>query len=160
MTDTYQVVAECAYVTVDAVTGRATQLLLKGALVPGDAPELERLVRDKYVAKVGGDETGGVDAAGVPAAAYNSDVPASLTSTPAKSTEQQTAEAAAAKADAELADRRAAAQAKLPEGGAMPDGRAGKDVWVEYLVAKGSRYEDVAAADRDELMKLAKQQES
>jgi hypothetical protein len=44
----YQVIAECAHVTLDGPSGRFNTLLLKGALVPGDAPEVERLVRDGY----------------------------------------------------------------------------------------------------------------
>jgi hypothetical protein len=78
-----------------------------------------------------------------------------LTNTPAPVDAEATA---AAKADAELAEKRAAAKAKLPEDGSAPDGRAGQPVWVEYLVTRGSRYEDVAKADKDELVKLAKQQ--
>jgi hypothetical protein len=90
----YQVVAECAHVTLDGPSGRFVTLLLKGALVPADAPELERLVRDGFVAKVGGDETGGVDASGVPAGAYTADVPPAVTTTPvAKSEEQRKADA-------------------------------------------------------------------
>lgn len=162
MSDRYQVVAECAHVTVNGPTGRAINLLLKGALVPGDAPEVPRLLDLGYIAKVGQAEAGGVDAAGVPAGAYTVEVPANITTTPVEKTaEQQRAEQEAAekvKADTELADKRAAAKAKLPEGGAAPDGRAAQAVWVEYLVSKGSRYEDVQAVDKDELVKLAKQQ--
>lgn len=162
MAGQYQVVAECAHVTLNGPSGRFVTLLLKGALVPGDAPEVERLARDGYLAKVGGDETGGVDASGVPAGAYTSGVPVPVTSTPvAKTEEQRKAEqetADKAKADAEVEEKRAAAKAKLPEGGAMPDGRAGKDVWVEYLVARGSNYDDVKDVDKDQLVALAKQQ--
>jgi hypothetical protein len=158
----YQVVAECAHVTLDGASGRFVTLLLKGAMVPAEAPELERLVRDGYVAKTGGDESGGVDASGIPAAAYTADVPAAITTTPvARSEQQREADREAAdkvRADAELADKRAAARAKLPEGGAEPDGRAGKDVWVEYLVSRGQRYGDVKDVDKAELQKLAKQQ--
>jgi hypothetical protein len=165
----YQVVAECAHATVSGPTGRATTLLLKGALVPADAPELERLLREGYVAKVGDDATGGVDATGRPSGAYEVKVPAAITSTPVERTEEQRkaddeaaekAKAAAgkAKADAEADKKRADAKAKLPEGGAMPDGRQGQPVWVEYLVSKGSNYDDVKDVDKDELVRLAKQQ--
>lgn len=158
MSDTYQVVAECAHVTVNGPSGRFVNLLLKGALVPADAPELKRLLELGYVAKVGGEETGGVDASGIPAGAYDAEVPAAITSTPVAKTEEQKAAADKAKADAEVAEKRAAAKAKLPEGGAMPDGRAGQPVWVEYLVAKGSNYDDVKDVDKAELIELAKQQ--
>lgn len=162
MAGRYQVVAECAHATVDSPYGRVVQLLMKGALVPADAPELERLLDIGFVAKVGDDETGGVDAAGVPAGAYTTDVPASITSTPVEKTEEQRRaqqEAAdKAKADAEVDEKRAAAKAKLPDGGAMPDGRAGQPVWVEYLVARGSNYDDVKDVDKAELQELAKRQ--
>lgn len=171
----YQVVAECAHVTIDGPTGRAVNLLMKGAHVPADAPELKRLLADKFVAQVGSDDTGGVDAYGIPAGAYDADVPANLTTTPVEKSEEQLkaeADAAAkakadaeeadkqAKADAELADKRAAAKAKLPTDGSAPDGRAAQAVWVEYLAGRGGNYDDLAKADKDELIKLAKQQQS
>ena len=62
----YQVVAECAHATVDGPYGRMVQLLYKGALIPGDAPQLQHLLKNGFVVKVGDDETGGVDAAGIP----------------------------------------------------------------------------------------------
>lgn len=161
---TYQVVAECAHVTMDGQSGRFVTLLLKGALVPADAPELERLLNDGYVAQAAGHETGGVDAAGVPAGAYRTDVPAAITSTPVEKTEQQRKADADAeqqrKTDADVAERRAAARAKLPDGGAMPDGRASQAVWVEYLTANGGSYDDLKDVDKDELVKLAKQRQS
>ena len=65
-----------------------------------------------------------------------------------------------AKAETEVADKRAAAKAKLPADGSAPDGRAAQAVWVEYLVSKGSRYDDVKDADKADLQKLAEQQKS
>jgi len=158
----YQVVAECAHVTLNGPSGRFVTLLLKGALVPGDAPEVERLVKDGYLAKVGGDETPGVDASGIPAGAYTTDVPAAITTTPVEKSEEQREgdrEAAEkAKADAEVAEKRAAAKAKLPEDGSAPDGRASKDVVVEYLAGRGYDYDELVKQDPAELKALAKQQ--
>jgi hypothetical protein len=68
------------------------------------------------------------------------------------------ADADKAKADADLAEKRAAAKAKLPADGSAPDGRLGQPVWVEYLVSKGSNYDDVQSVDKDQLVALAKQQ--
>jgi hypothetical protein len=156
------VVAECAHVTVDSPYGRMQQLMMKGARVPADAPELKRLLEIGFVAKVGDEATGGVDATGTPSGAYDVEVPSGATSTPVAKTEEQrkAAQDAAdkAKADAEVDEKRAAAKAKLPEGGAAPDGRAAQPVWVEYLVARGSRYEDVKDAEKADLVELAKQQ--
>lgn len=158
----YQIVAECAHITVNGPTGRAQTLLLKGALVPADAPELERLLRDGYVAEVGDEATGGVDADGVPSGAYTTTVPASITSTPVeRNAEQRKADQDAAdktKADAEVEKKRTDAKAKLPADGSTPDGRAAQAVWVEYLVARGSNYDDVKDVDKDQLVALAKQQ--
>lgn len=164
MTAAYQVVAECCHVTVESPFGKSVQLLLKGALVPADAPQLQRLVEDGFVAKVGKDETGGVDAAGIPAAAYDADVPAGLTSTPVvKSDEQVRADREAAdkaKADDEVSRKRAEAQAKLPPVGELPDGRASQAVWVEYHVRDGGNYDDLAKQDKTELVSLAQQRSS
>ena len=151
----YQVVAECAHVTLSTPMGKFVTLLYKGAMVPADAPELERLLREGYVAEVGGVENGGVDAAGIPAGAYTSEVPESITSTPVEKSEEQLA---AEKAEADEAEKRAAAQAKLAEFEDGPDGRSSQAVWVEYLVSRGSRYADVASATKAELQKLAEQQ--
>jgi hypothetical protein len=61
------------------------------------------------------------------------------------------------KADAELAEKRATAKAKLPEDGSAPDGRASKDVLVEYLAGKGYSYDELVKQDPAELKALAKQ---
>jgi hypothetical protein len=163
---TYQVIAECAHVTVnDRLYGRTQQLLLKGALIPEGAPELPHLLSVGMVAAVAG-ETGGLNADGVPAGALGVQVPTGVTSTPVEVTpeqqqaaEQARADAEQATADAEVEARRAAARAKLPDGGALPDGRAAQAVWVEWLVATGSRYEDVAGVDKADLVELAKQRQ-
>ncbi|GIM88893.1 hypothetical protein [Paractinoplanes toevensis] len=160
MSDIYQVVAECAHVTVNSPMGRVLNLLYKGALVPADAPELPRLLDIGFVAKIGG-ETGGVDAAGIPAGAREVEVPVGVTSTPVAKTEKQLkAEQDAAdkaSADADLAEKRTAAKAKLPADGSVPDGRAGKDVFVEFLAGNGYDYDEVAKVqDKGELIELAK----
>lgn len=151
MSGQYQVVAECAHATVNTAQGPMIVLLMKGAMVPADAPQLQHLLDNGFVAEVGSAETGGVDAAGIPAGAYTVEVPPGVTTTPVENSPGRNA-------DAEVAEKRAAAKAKLPTDGSAPDGRASKDVWVEYLVSKGSNYDDVVAADKAELQKLASQQ--
>lgn len=155
--DVFQVVAECAHVTVSGPTGRAQTLLLKGALVPADAPELGRLLREGYVAKVGGDATGGLDATGTPSGAYTTEVPASITTTPVEQTDEQKAAAVKAKAAAELEQTRAAARAKLPEDGAAPDGRAAREVRIEWLAKQGHNYDELAKQDDAALKDLVRQ---
>lgn len=159
MADMYQVVAECAYVTVSGPTGRAITLREKGALVPGDTPNLQHLLDNHFVVKVGAEATGGVDADGIPSGAYTTDVPAGITSTPVEKTAEQRQADAQAKAERETVEKRAAAKAKLPADGSVPDGRASKDVLVEFLAGKGYSYDELAKQDRDELAKLAKQQQ-
>lgn len=160
MAGQYQVVAECAHATVDSPYGRMVQLLLKGALVPADAPQLPHLLANGFVVQVGGEETGGVDASGVPSGAYTEPVPPGLTTTPVEKTpEQRQADvdaAAKSKADAEVADRRAAARAKLPVDGSAPHGNASKEVWVEYLAARGYDYGELSKQDKADLVELTK----
>lgn len=139
MSDTYQVIGECAHATVDTPHGRAKILLYKGALVPAEAPELEHLLSTGLVAKVSDEETGGVNADGV-------------TVTEA----EQKAQGPEADAAAKLAADREAAQAKLPPDGSMPDGRASQAVWVEYHVAQGGNYEELSKQDKPTLVELAK----
>ena len=157
MTKLYQVVAECAFATIVSVTGKSGQLLLKGAPVPADAPELERLLRDGYVAEVTKPEdVGGVNADGIPAAAFATDVPAAITTTPVAVVEETQKTVAKAQADTELAARRAEAAAKLPEDGSAPKGTAGHDVFVEYLAKHGFDFAELTKTDKAELVKMAK----
>lgn len=160
----YQVIAECAYVKTSDAAGVSWRLFEKGALIYGDnTPNLQHLLDNGYVAKVGGEATGGVDANGIPSGAYTSDVPAATTSTPVeKSEEQRKADAAADekfRADAEVVDKRAKAAAKLPEDGSAPKGTAGQDVFVEYLAKRGYSYDELVKQDKSELVDLAKQQD-
>lgn len=154
----YQIVAECAHVTVDTPQGPTVMLLYKGAVISDSAPQLRHLLDNGFVVKVGGDETGGLDSAGIPAGAYDAEVPSGLTTTPVEKTEEQKrveAEAdAKAKADAEVAERRAAAQAKLPADGSAPHANAGEPVWVEYAVKQGVDRNEAQAAGKEELRKL------
>jgi hypothetical protein len=71
--------------------------------------------------------------------------------------EQQSAAAeATANADRETEARRAAARAKLPADGSLPDGRASKDVWVEWLAGRGYAYDELVKQEPAELKALAK----
>lgn len=160
MSDRYQVVAECAYVKTSDSAGTSWRLYEKGALINGDTPNLQHLLTNNYVVKVGGEATGGVDAAGVPSGAYEVEVPSGITTTPVEVDGEKKAADAAAKAAAEVDEKRAAARAKLPTDGSAPKSSHGQDVWVEYLVANGSAYDDVAKADKAELMKLAQSRQS
>lgn len=64
-----------------------------------------------------------------------------------------------AKADADVAEKRAAAKAKVDAlNGAAPDGRASKDVLVEYLAGKGYDFDELNKQDTAELKALVKQQ--
>lgn len=65
---------------------------------------------------------------------------------------------AQAKSDADVVKARAAAKAKLPPDGSAPDGRASKDVFVEYLAGKGYDYAELSKQDKAELQKLAASQ--
>lgn len=152
--DVYQVVAECAHVTMNSLYGRQQQLVLKGALVPADAPELPRLLAIGYVAKTSSADTGGLDADGVPAAAYDADVPSGVTSTPVAAAAEREAQTEQVHADQELAEKRATAAAKLPADGSAPAKNAAAAVWVEYLAGKGYSYDELIKQDKSDLLEL------
>ncbi|MFG1846765.1 hypothetical protein [Micromonospora carbonacea] len=160
---TYQIVGECAYVSTDTPSGRTRVLMYKGALVPGNAPELKHLLDSGLVVKVGGGETGGVNADGLTATeaddldgdAPRRDSDGVLTST-YSSGEQPTGD----QSGADSTDtKRAAAQAKLPKDGSAPHPNAGQPVWVEWHVAQGGNYDDLAKQDKADLVKLAQQRQ-
>lgn len=52
--------------------------------------------------------------------------------------------------------KREAARSKLDSMGGVPDGRASKDVLVEYLVRQGGSYDDLAKADKADLVEMVK----
>lgn len=142
----YQVVAECVYATVESPYGMTRQLLLKGALIPGGAQEVEHLVRSGMVAKVGGDDETGVNALGSLGAAETDQGAAGsvVTSSPAAAPSP-----AESTADDKVEAARESARAKLPADGSAPHPNAGEAVWVEYAVGQGT--------DRAEAEKVGKQ---
>jgi hypothetical protein len=167
--DIYQIVGECAYVSNDTPSGRTRILMYKGALVPPNAPELQHLLSTGLVVKVGGEETGGVNADGittVEAEQLDDDVTRrdsdGVLTSPASSGEPNTGlttSTTGSTAGDSTDAKRAAARAKLPDDGSAPDGRASKDVWVEYHVIQGGNYDDLVKQDKAELVKLAQQRQ-
>lgn len=157
---TYQVVGQCAHVTTRGIDGsKRSELLYKGSIVPDSATdaEIKHLLSLNLIAAVGGELFGTHEVGAV----AGGDVRTGLDGGLVQSVEPgvgQPLTSEEEKAAAELAERRAAARAKLPAGGSEPDGRASQAVWVEYLVANGSRYTDIKDAEKAELQRLAKQQ--
>lgn len=145
MAATFQVVGECAHATIDTAHGRTKVLLYKGAMVPGDAPELGHLLSTGLVAQVGEGETGGVNADGL---------------TLIEVEEQANTPTPEDEAAAKLAAEREAARAKLPPDGSMPHANAGQPVWVEYHVVQGGDYDDLSKQDKPTLVELAKSRQS
>ncbi|MER7280406.1 hypothetical protein ABT369_38815 [Dactylosporangium sp. NPDC000244] len=149
----YQVTAECVYATVDSQYGMTRQLLLKGAVIPGDAKEIEHLVAQGLIAKIGdGDETGinalgGVGAAESVEGAAGSVVSPDPAAGPMGGSPSVTDEAETA---------REAARAKLPADGSAPHPNAGRDVWVEYAVKQGIDRAEAQKATKDDLKALFK----
>lgn len=132
----FRVTAECVQVRCD---GPSWQLLYKGAVLPesADGEWVEHLLSMRMVERLSGVEP--VKVADAPSGA----APAGGSSDGGQA--------------AEVDAKRAEAQGKLPKDGSMPDKRAGQAVWVEYLVAQGSSYEDVRNADKADLISLAEQ---
>ncbi|MEU7978241.1 hypothetical protein AB0B63_06885 [Micromonospora sp. NPDC049081] len=169
----YQVIAECAHVVTSTTGVRSQVLLYKGAFLPDDVePErLKFLLDGGFVAAEGDtpvapnaaveqDPRRGVDS--VTADGLRGDKPdtdsGSASDVSATVAEVAVAEGRIDKAtDSDgVAEKRAAARAKLPADGSMPKSSHGQDVWVEYLVAQGSNYDDLAGQDKQALIELAK----
>lgn len=127
---TYQVVGECAYVTVDGRQGHQKVLMYRGAVLPEGAPEIGHLLDMKLIEKVGDDDSAGVNAVGGVGAAESVEGPGGgsvVSSAPVTGQSD----------DEKTEAKRAAARAKLPADGSAPHHNAGKDQWVEYAVGKG-----------------------
>ncbi|MFI7073571.1 hypothetical protein [Micromonospora sediminicola] len=185
----FQVIAECAHVVTSTTGVRSQVLLYKGAFLPADVePErLKFLLDGGFVAAEGEvavapnaavaqDPRRGADS--VTEGELRGEKPADPDG-PSSDVAEKVAEvvseegridkaadpsgeqAARDKAAADVAARRAAAQEKLAAlDGAAPDGRASKDVLVEYLVGQGSNYDDVAKAEKSDLLTMVKSRQS
>lgn len=141
-----------AALTLVIPTGGVGRYVYSGALVdPDEVGELEaeRLVDEQYLRWVTVGEDGTVrpdDAEG--------DAPAESAGAPAKAGNPHDGTLSD---EPEVLARREAAKAKLPQDGSAPDGRASKDVWVEYAVTKGYSRSEVEKSDRDDIKALFKQ---
>lgn len=176
----YQVVAECAHVTVTEAGGiPAMKLLYKGAPVPDgvDPKRLKHLLDNHLIAAVDGvplapnasvdqDPARGLDS--VTTEVLQGEKPEEPRQDPALEAGERvqatvTAEGAIDKAaespndgpDVEVERRRTAAQAKLAKlGGKTPDGRSSEDVLVEYLAGKGYGFDELSKQSKPELLDL------
>lgn len=147
MSDMFQIVGECAYATVDTYAGRSKTLLLKGALIPADTPELEHLVESGLAAKVDANTGAGLNAeGGLGPAEADSTAHGSVVSSVPPDPDRQAADRERSEADA----RWAAAEAKLPAG-QKPDGRSSDDVWRVYAVRQGMDRAEVEKASKADL---------
>ncbi len=154
----YQLTTDNADVTMPTANGLTKVRVYKGALIPGASPEVEHLVAGGYAVKAIADDTGGLNADGVPLVEVEQQAKAGKKGS-AKSdlTEPVVEDPDPFEAGPDVEARRAAARDRLAElGDKAPDGRASKDVLVEYLVASGSRYEDLASAEKAELVEMVK----
>ncbi len=125
---TFQIVGDCAHVTVSSPTGPMVELRHKGALVSPDDPRLPHLLDAGLVAEVGGDATGGLDAQGRTEFEAAQDDP-----TPKRSYQRT--------------DPTPAAGGEVK----VPDGRQGKQAWVDYGVAQGRDRAALEALSLDDL---------
>jgi hypothetical protein len=180
----YQVVAEmAAHVEVQELGGRSVQTFYQGHYLPDGVPaeRIKDLLGKGVIAEEGVEPL-------APNASVDQDPARGLESVttevlqgekPEKPRQDPTLEAAEkvaevvteegridkaaenprqASTDGELEQKRAAARAKLPADGSEPDGRAGQAVWVEFMVSKGSNYDDVKDATKADLQRLHEQQ--
>lgn len=147
----YQVLTACVVVPAITSDGEQIHTVYQSGVFEAN-PAHYRIVHNVesgYILELGAKAVPGVDGAGVPvvddkrADGTDTGAPVELNDPGVVNEEQQA---------------RSSAAAKLPEDGSAPDGRAGKDVWVEYLVRKGYDRGEAEKQDKAELMKLAKQQ--
>jgi hypothetical protein len=148
--DRYQITADCAYVTVQTLTGTAVALGYRGAFVSPDDPKLQHLLDSGMVAKVDDGASIGVNAEGTTGPAETPAAgPTSVVSAVPYTDEQLKANADKAAADA----KREAAKAKLPADGSAPHQNASEDVWVAYAVSKGLDEAESKKAGKAEIIK-------
>jgi hypothetical protein len=114
--------------------------------------EAERLVTEKYLRWVEVGDEGQV----MPLDADGSPVEGAPTGTGGSPAVAGSAQDSTLSADPDVLARREAAQAKLPQDGSMPDGRAAQEVWVEYAVRKGYDRETVEKSSKDDIRALFK----
>lgn len=138
-TNRYRVVSACVVVPVISAAGPIMHTLYTGHVFDAD-PQHYRIrhnVDSGYIEEIG---------AGT-AAADGEDGPPSA---PDPAVEPGVA--------AEVEEKRAAARAKLPADGSVPDGRLGQDVWVEYAVLKGMDRTEAEKAVKSDLVNALKAQ--
>lgn len=178
MAEQYQVVGALAAFTVTDPEGNGQKITFyKGNMVPQGAPqaEIDHNLSVRLIAKVGGDTeaipagTGPLgdgtsrppegNALAAPVSLQQAPVAVSPAVATAEQVDAGTQVAAEQSAAAESAGaKRAAAQEKLAAlAGEAPDGRASKDVHVEYLATKGYSYEELVKQDKAELVEMTKQ---
>jgi hypothetical protein len=147
----YQVISACAIVPVLTADGEQLHTLFNPAVFEAD-PDHYRIVHNVasgYIAEIGAKSQPGVDGAGV-AVVDGKRTDGADFGTPVTLNDPGRVN--------EVEQARSVAAAKLPEDGSAPDGRAGKDVWVEYLVRRGYDRGEVEKQEKPELQKLARQQ--
>lgn len=150
----YQVVGECAHVTVPTTTGPMVTLLLRGALLPDEvtADRVKHLLSVNLIAPVDGGEpiipVSGSDLNAPDGKDADSGAPDGAPSE-GEAAQAPTQQPETDDENAAAEQRRAAARSKLPEDGSPPKGNASKAEWVEYAVLKGYDRVEVEKADRD-----------
>jgi hypothetical protein len=155
----YQVIGHCALITQDhGPLGKMRQTLLRGAIIGPGMTDAERdhNLAGGLIAEIPADEPAGLDAAGVPVVGTERLVGDGEPGSPATLEPGPTPPAQGDAADAARDKAREAAKAKLPADGTAPDGRAAKDVWVEYAVVKGMDRGEAEKADKAELIAALK----
>ncbi len=141
----YQVVGECAHVEINDISGLKTVgLLYRGAFLPDGVSDerVQHLIGSGLVAEVG-------DTPIAPNASEPQDPAVGIRAAHAalggNTGEQDT------DVDPEVLAKRKAAADKLPADGSAPHANAGKDVWVEFAVAKGMDRGEAEKVDKSEL---------
>ncbi|RKR92787.1 hypothetical protein BDK92_7267 [Micromonospora pisi] len=160
MSAQYRVTAAVVVVTAITAHGPALSYVYRDAFVPAEAKpaEIRHLLRRGMIERVGrsAPPVAAPPAEAKPDEAKPDEVPADAPDSAPVAEPNGTGDAAQQAVPFDDPDR-AAARAKLPDDGALPDGRAAHAVWIEAAVARGYAYEAAAASSKDELRDLLKQ---
>lgn len=150
---TYQVQSAAVQLPVQTKDGEQIHTMYAGNVFQADPDDyrIKANADSGYILELGAKATPGVDGAGVPVVddkrADGTDVgaPVQLDDPGAVNEVQQA---------------RSAAASKLPEDGSAPDGRASREVRLEWLARQGYDYDELAKQDDTELKKLVKERQS
>lgn len=150
----YQVISAAVVVPVEGNDGVVMHTLYRGMVFDGnpDNVRVKHNADSGYIAEIGADAVAGVDNSGTPLVDDKPTVGDGNPGDPVALNDPGVVNDEAHQVSA----KRTAAKASLPADGSAPDGRASREVWAEYAVAKGYDRTVVESSSRDDIKALFK----